>query len=100
MIEVEALRAFITTYTPWGVASFGSEESRVTTCISGAWGRTLDVTGWRLIAMAMRLVVEVDDSVAAWKTAGGVLALHWGSLDGACCSVKPDETREFWLFPT
>jgi hypothetical protein len=24
----------------------------------------------------------------------GVFAFHWGSLDGACCSVKPDEARE------
>jgi hypothetical protein len=31
----------------------------------------------------------------------GVLSLHWGWLDGACCSVKPDEARELiWLFPT
>jgi hypothetical protein len=27
-----------------------------------------------------------------------VLAFHWGSLDEACCSVKPDEARELiWL---
>jgi hypothetical protein len=31
----------------------------------------------------------------------GMLALHWGSLEGACCSVKPDEARELiWLVPT
>jgi hypothetical protein len=31
----------------------------------------------------------------------GVLALHWSSLDGACCSVKPGEARELiWLVPT
>jgi hypothetical protein len=31
----------------------------------------------------------------------GVLALHWDSLDGVCCSVKPDEARELiWLVPT
>jgi hypothetical protein len=42
------------------------------------------------------------DGVAAWsghlwsKSAGGAametvgsVALHWGSLDGACCSVEP-----------
>jgi hypothetical protein len=35
------------------------------------------------------------------ETLLGVLALHWGSLDGACCSVKPDEVRELiWLVPT
>jgi hypothetical protein len=31
----------------------------------------------------------------------GVLAVHWSSLDGACCSAKPDEARELiWLVPT
>jgi hypothetical protein len=31
----------------------------------------------------------------------GVLALHWGSLDGACCLEKPDEARELiWLVLT
>jgi hypothetical protein len=38
-------------------------------------------------------VVKSADGVAAWKTAGSV-ALHWSSLDEACCSVKPDEARE------
>jgi hypothetical protein len=34
------------------------------------------------------------------KTAGSV-ALHWGPLDEACSSVKPDEARErIWLIPT
>jgi uncharacterized protein (UPF0548 family) len=45
-------------------------------------------------------VVEVGYGVAAWKTAGSVV-LHWSSLDGANCSVKPDEARELiWLVPT
>jgi hypothetical protein len=44
--------------------------------------------------------LKTADGVAAWKTAGSV-ALHWGSLDGACCSVKPDEARELiWLVST
>jgi hypothetical protein len=31
----------------------------------------------------------------------GVLAFHWCSLDGACCSVKLYEARELiWLVPT
>jgi hypothetical protein len=31
----------------------------------------------------------------------GCVALHWGSLDGACRSVKYDEARELiWLVPT
>jgi hypothetical protein len=31
----------------------------------------------------------------------GVLAPHWCSLDGACCSVEPDEARELiWLLAT
>jgi hypothetical protein len=31
----------------------------------------------------------------------GVLVLHWGSLYGACCSVKLDEAKELiWLVPT
>jgi hypothetical protein len=34
------------------------------------------------------------------KTAGSV-ALHWGPLDEACSSVKPDEAGErIWLIPT
>jgi hypothetical protein len=43
--------------------------------------------------MAGRLVVKSADGVAAWKTAGSV-ALHWSSLDGACCSVKSNGARE------
>jgi hypothetical protein len=43
--------------------------------------------------------LKSTDGVAAFKTAGSD-AFHWGSLDGACCSVKPDEARELiWLVP-
>jgi hypothetical protein len=46
------------------------------------------------------LWLKSADSIAAWKTAGSV-DLHRGSLDGACCSVEPDETRELIrLIPT
>jgi hypothetical protein len=39
------------------------------------------------VAMARRLVVSV--------------VLHLGSLDGACCSVEPDEAGELiWPVPT
>jgi hypothetical protein len=69
--------------------------------LCGAWGGALDITGRRLIAMAGPLVVKSADCVAASKAAGSVLAFHWGSLVGACCSVKPDEARELiWLVPT
>jgi hypothetical protein len=65
-----------------------------------AWRGALDVTGRRFIAMAGRLQLKSADGVAARKTAGSI-ALHWGSLDGACGSVKPDEARELiWLVPT
>jgi hypothetical protein len=64
------------------------------------------------------LVLEIGHELSSWswdsqasargggrlrccqKTAGTV-ALHWGSLDEACSSVKPDEARErVWLNPT
>jgi hypothetical protein len=60
----------------------------------------LDVTGRRLVAIATRLVVEVGWRRCCLETAGSV-ALHWGSLGEACCSVKPDEAGELiWLVPT
>jgi hypothetical protein len=66
-----------------------------------AWGGAVDVTGRLLIAMARRLIVEVRRRRCCLETAGSVLALHWGSLGQACCSVKPDEVRELiWLVPT
>jgi hypothetical protein len=67
--------------------------------LCGAWSGALDVTGHRLIATG-RLWFKSADGVAAWKTAGSV-AVHCGSLDGACGSVKPDEARELIrLVPT
>jgi hypothetical protein len=64
------------------------------------WGGALDVTGRRLVAVAGRLVVEVGWRRCCLETAGSVLALHWGSLGQACCSVKPDEAGELiWLVP-
>jgi hypothetical protein len=35
------------------------------------------------------LKLKSAEGVAARKTAG-IVALHWSSLDGACCSVKPE----------
>jgi hypothetical protein len=56
------------------------------------------VGGW--LQWSSDFYVKSADSVAAWKTAESV-ALHWSSLDGACCSVKPDEARELiWPVPT
>jgi hypothetical protein len=43
--------------------------------------------------MAGQLLLKSADGTAAWKT-GGSVALHWGSLVGACCLVKTDEARE------
>jgi hypothetical protein len=54
-----------------------------------AWGRALDVTGRRSVAMAGRLVVEVGWRRCCLETAGSVLAPHWGSLGQTCCSAKP-----------
>jgi hypothetical protein len=55
------------------------------------------VSGW--LRWQCDLWLMSADGVAAWKTAGSV-ALHWSSLDAACCSVKPDEGRELiWLIP-
>jgi hypothetical protein len=63
-----------------------------------ACGEALDVTGRLFIATAGRLVVEVGWRHCCLETAGSVLALYWGSLGEACCSVKPDEAGElFWL---
>jgi S-methylmethionine-dependent homocysteine/selenocysteine methylase len=45
------------------------------------------------IAMAGRLWLKSADGIAAWETAVSI-ALHWASLVGACCSVKPDEARD------
>jgi hypothetical protein len=43
------------------------------------------------------LWLKSADGIAARMTAGSV-ALHWGSIDGACCSVKLDEAGE-WVDP-
>jgi hypothetical protein len=43
--------------------------------------------------MVRRVLAELAGCIVAGRNAGSV-ALHWGPLDEACPSVKPDEDRE------
>jgi hypothetical protein len=74
------------------VCSFIDTLCKYTTCIMRSLRLLmLLVDGW--LWWPGDLWLKSADGIAAYKTAGSV-ALHWGSLDGACCSVKPDEAWE------
>jgi hypothetical protein len=96
IISIRRLRVQITSGSPicGGVTFFGSEEARVTTSMrrsSWCYWSVVDCDG-RATSCWSQLT-----ALLFCKTAGSV-AVHWGSLDGACCSVKTDEARK-WVDP-
>jgi hypothetical protein len=75
------------------VCSFIDTHSKYTTCImrslrwsSCCYWLTVDCDGRATVVEALLLEILL-----------GVLALHWDSLDRACCSAMSDEAREFVL---
>jgi hypothetical protein len=87
--RLEMVCTFIDTFCKYTTSVMRSlwRSSRCYWSAVGRDGReTVVVVGWRRCCL---------------ETAGSVLAVHWGSLGEACCSVKPDEAGELIrLVPT
>jgi hypothetical protein len=74
------------------ICSFIDTLGKYTTCITRSLRRSSSCYWSAVDSLLTALLLE---------RLLGVLALHWGSPNGACCSVKPDEARELiWLVPT